>query len=253
MEGTGLWFEAVRDIPLDCLQVSRAQSRTRDVEKNLDELVQNIRTHGQLEPIVVARIPESDKFEIITGQRRYLAHKRLGRETILAAILPEVVDEATATALSISENLIRVDLNPKDLIDACTSLYRKYGSVKAVAEELGVPYQKVLAYVKYDRLSQPLRQTVDTGDVDMQTALRRSLSSGALAEDSLRVVQVVVTLSAEVHAQLQRWARCTGTSQDEAAAPAAAVQLVQQEGQRVHLRIARLVDVEVHADPLLAG
>src|SRR5262249_41876677 len=154
--------EAITELPLGSLEIGTAQARVRDVEKDLDELIANIRIHGQLEPIVVARRP-SGKYEIITGQRRFLAHKHLGRETIYAAILPDSLDESTAKALSVSENLVRTDLNPKDLIDACTSLYRKYGSVKAVAEELGLPWPKVAACVKYERLRPQLRKLVDAG------------------------------------------------------------------------------------------
>jgi ParB family chromosome partitioning protein len=165
-------FEAITELPLHVLEISKGQARIRDVEKDLDELVENLRTHGQLEPIVVARIPSTGTYEIITGQRRFLAHKRLGWSTILAAILPEAVDLTTARALSISENVVRTELNPKDLIDACTLLYRKYGSVKAVAEELGLPAHKVNSYVKYERLRPELRGLVDTGEVEINLALR---------------------------------------------------------------------------------
>src|SRR3981081_2970331 len=108
-------FEAITELPLHKLEISKGQARIRDVEKDLDELVDNLRAHGQLEPIVVARLPGTDRYEIITGQRRFLAHKRLGWTTILAAILPESVDQTTARALSISENVVRPELNPKEL------------------------------------------------------------------------------------------------------------------------------------------
>jgi ParB family chromosome partitioning protein len=254
-------FEAVVEIPLGDLIVGPAQARIREVEKDLDELIANIRVHGQLEPIVVARRP-AGKYEIVTGQRRYLAHQRLGRETILAAILQGPVDDETAKAMSISENLVRTNLSQKDLIDACTALYRKYGSVKAVSEELGLPSSKVAAYVKYERLSPPLRTVVDGGDVDVATALRiedticgalderdnidvealavnlarlsraqqnrvlkdasiedlRVISSAGMPADVMRVRQIIVTLSNDMHTRLQDWARSRGLTQDEAAA-----------------------------------
>jgi ParB family chromosome partitioning protein len=243
------------------LEISKGQARIRDVEKDLDELVDNLRAHGQLEPIVVARLPGTDRYEIITGQRRFLAHKRLGWTTILAAILPESVDQTTARALSISENVVRTELNPKDLIDACTALYRKYGSVRAVSEELGLAVHKVASYVKYERLHPRMRGLVDTGEAEVNLALRvqdalehvepedgidpvlvtrnltrmsraqqtsflrnasvddfRSIASSGRPEESLRVTQVIVTLPAPMHKQLQDWARQHGLTQDGAAA-----------------------------------
>jgi hypothetical protein len=101
-----------------------------------------------------------------------MAHERLGREKILAAIVDEPVDHTTAKVLSLTENLIRRDLESRDLIDACTALYKKYGSARAVAEETGLPYSQVLRHIKYDRLEAPLRQPVDAGEIKLDIALK---------------------------------------------------------------------------------
>jgi ParB family chromosome partitioning protein len=150
----------------------------RGIEDGLEELVENIRVHGQLEAIVVAKTADQ-MYEVVTGQRRFLAHKRLGRTTIMAAILKERVDEVTAKVLSISENLIRKDLNAKDIIDTCTALHQKYGSLKAVSEELGLPYHRVRTYVMFERLRPDLKDLVSEGFVDIKTALA---TEDALAE-----------------------------------------------------------------------
>ena len=88
------------------------------------------------------------KYEIITGQRRFLAHQELNKPTIWAAVLDKRVDEITAKVLSVTENLVRRDLHSHDLIDVCTFLFRKYGSVRAVCEESGLSQTKVSQYVK---------------------------------------------------------------------------------------------------------
>ena len=43
-----------RDVPLDQIDIGLSQARTRDVEKNLDDLARSIQTVGLLEPIVLA-------------------------------------------------------------------------------------------------------------------------------------------------------------------------------------------------------
>lgn len=194
----------VMEIPLASLEISSSQVRRRDVEKDLDELVKNIRTHGQLAPIVVCRIANSDRFEVIAGQRRVMAHKALGMPTITASILPDRVDEATARVLSISENVARVDLNAKDLIDACTSLYKKYGSVEAIAQELGLPVPKVRAYVKYDRLQPSLRAAVDAGEVEIGAALRIEDRLEGMEGDHLDVPALARNLGKLSRAQQSR-------------------------------------------------
>ncbi|MGV9214400.1 ParB/RepB/Spo0J family partition protein [Micromonospora sp. RB23] len=163
----------MEDLPLERLEISARQARTRAVDEGLDDLVESIRVNNQLEPIVVAPIDgTADRYEIIIGQRRFLAHQRLNRRTINAAILERAVDEISAKVLSLSENLIRRNMNQLDLIDVCTLLYHKYGSMKAAADELGLPYHQVRSYVKYERLDPELKTLVDQGDIDVKTALR---------------------------------------------------------------------------------
>lgn len=165
-------MDEVKDIRLDDIVISTGQVRVRDVGKEIDELAASIQKLGLLEPIVVCPAEKAGKYEILTGQRRFLAHKQLKRSTIRATVLKKRVDDVTAKALSLTENLVRRDLHSRDLIDACTALYKQYGSIAAVAEETGLPYSKVSQYVKYDRLSAELRKLVDTGQVDLKAALR---------------------------------------------------------------------------------
>ena len=162
----------VKEIPLDDLVIGKGQSRLSQVGKDISELAESIRKVGLLEPIVVCPAEKPGKFEIITGQRRFLAHRELKKNTILAAVLSEKVDEMTAKVLSLTENLIRLDLNRKDKIDACTYLYKKYGSVEIVCEETALPPREVREYIKYDRLKPELRNLVDKGQADIKAALR---------------------------------------------------------------------------------
>lgn len=182
--------EEVKDIPLDDLVVSKGQVRVREVGKEIDELAESIRKIGLLEPIVVCPAEKEGKYEVLTGQRRLLAHKLLKLQTIRATVRPERVDDAQAKALSLTENLVRRDLHSRDLIDACTALFKKYGTLAAVSEETGLPYAKVALYVKYDRLQPELRELVDSNKVPLKTALRAhdaaSVTGNYSKEDAIR-------------------------------------------------------------------
>lgn len=189
----------VREIPLADLVIGKGQVRLRDVGKEIDELADSISKIGLLEPIVVAPADEAGKYEIITGQRRYLAHQELKKPTILSAILAEAVTVTEAKVISVTENLIRSDLNTKDLIDACTELYKKYGSIGAVAEETGLPLNKVSQYVKYEQLIPELKELVDDGRVNMQVALRAQRAaavSGAIqSEEAVELATEMASMS----------------------------------------------------------
>ena len=142
--------EKYEKIPVNLIEVGTEQARLRKVDKNLDNLAENIKRLGLINPITV--FPMEGKYVLIEGQRRLLAVKKLGWKEITAKIISKIEDPIFAKAYSFSENFLREDLVRKDVIDACTAFYKRYGSMKAVAEELGLPYHRVRKYVKYDRI-----------------------------------------------------------------------------------------------------
>jgi ParB family transcriptional regulator, chromosome partitioning protein len=197
----------IREIPIRDLVIGEGQVRARRVNDGIDELAESIRIHGLLEPIVVCPYSKNnDLFEVLMGQRRFLAHQNLGRETILSAVIDQPVDKETAKALSLTENLIRRDLDSRDIIDACTALYRKYGSARAVAEETGIPYANVLKHLKYDRLHAVLRNKVDRGEVALEIALKaQDALAGARREPNpAEAIELAEALAAMTGAERRR-------------------------------------------------
>jgi len=160
-----------RELPLADLLIDKGQVRTCNVDKEVDALAESIRRQGLLQPIVVCKADQDGKWEILSGQRRYLAHKLLKRGTINTAVLDDRVDEAEAKAISITENLVRRNLSGPELIGGITFLYNKYGNAKAVHEATGIPYPDVRQYVKYPRLNAGLKKLVEQGDADLKVAL----------------------------------------------------------------------------------
>lgn len=172
-------FEEFKEIKLQDLAIGFGQVRLSDVGKDIDELAESIKKQGLLQPIVVCPAEKEGKYEILLGQRRVQACQMLQKDTILAAVIDEKVDPITAKVISLTENLLRRDLNRRDLIDVCTALYKKYGSMKDVAESTGLPYHKVRVYVKYDRLKPELRKLVDNNEIDIKAALRAQDAASA--------------------------------------------------------------------------
>ena len=187
------------EIPLVNLTIGLGQVRKMNTGKEIAELVESIRQVGLLQPIVVAETEEAGMYEIVTGQRRVLAHQELGRERIWSAVLDERIDEEDPRVLSLTENLVRLDLSRQDLIDACTDLYYRYGSINAVTEKTGLPHRKVSEYVKYDRLIPELQSLVKTSQVPLQTALRAqeaaAVTGNVNAEEAIRFAKDMAPLS----------------------------------------------------------
>ncbi|GAA2205038.1 hypothetical protein GCM10009850_006710 [Nonomuraea monospora] len=198
----------VREIEIASLVMSEGQARVRKIEADIDELATSIRIHGLLEPILVCSSDNGGgAFEVLAGQRRVLAHQRLGREKIMAAIVDEPVDGENAKAISLTENIIRRDLDAKDIIDACSWLYKRYGSARAVAKETGIPYAQVLKHLKYDRLTPELQSKVDSGEVSLNIALKaqdavESLGGSARSAEALDLAEALETMTGAERRQI---------------------------------------------------
>lgn len=242
-----------RDIPLNQLEIGKSQVRLSEVGKGIQELADSINKVGLLEPIVVAPQRPNGKHEIILGQRRFLAHLELGLETIKAGILNEHVEEIEAKVLSVTENLMRRDLNRKDLIDVCTYLYKQYGTIKDVATECGLPYNKVREYVKYDRLAPELKQLVDKSEVDLKTALRAQDASSTSGDvEPQEAVKLAKELSGMSHVQQKKVQKeleedpteSVDTVIDRAKSSGKVTQVVVTLGQQAHSSLQNFADDE---------
>ncbi len=164
------------DIAIGSIEVGTEQVRHRIDEEALNELATNIEKLGLLNPITVTGPNSNKKYTLIAGQRRLLAVKKLGWTKIPAKIIP-VMDEIKAKATSFAENMIREDLSGADTRATVVWLYSRFGSAKAVADAVGIPYRIVLEHVKYDTLEDQLKSLVDNGQVDVKDAVKAQHAS----------------------------------------------------------------------------
>ncbi|MCT7785775.1 nucleoid occlusion protein [Lactobacillus iners] len=112
----------ITDIDLDNIVPNRYQPRQAFNDETIAQLAQTIQEQGLLQPIVVRHILDSDKYEIIAGERRYRAVKLLKWATI-PAIVNSMADEQVAS-LALIENLQRENLNPIDEAKAYAQLMK---------------------------------------------------------------------------------------------------------------------------------
>lgn len=192
------------ELALDSVVIGKGQVRLKIDQTALNELAQSISVQGLLEPIIVcASESDPDKYEVLAGQRRFLASKQLGHTTIKAIVRARPDDVSDSKALSLTENLLRTDPSRADTIDACTDLYQKYGSVKDVADKTGLPERVVREYVKVARLIPELQELVKNEGLDIKTALRAQDASAAGRDkpDAQEAVQIARELGGMSGAQ----------------------------------------------------
>lgn len=112
------------DLEMAMVVPTEAQPRQSFKEDTIKELAESIEKNGLLQPIVV-RPMAGGKYQIIAGERRYRAFKKLGR-TMIPAIVRDYEDEEV-DKLQLVENVQREDLNPYDEAIAYLKLKEKYG------------------------------------------------------------------------------------------------------------------------------
>lgn len=111
---------------IERIVAQKGQPRQHFDGDRLDELAASIRSEGILEPIVVRRVPgQTDKFEIIAGERRFRAAQRAGLVDV--PVVVKDVSPQKAFEWALLENVQREDLNPVELAEALDRLIREHG------------------------------------------------------------------------------------------------------------------------------
>lgn len=150
----------------------------------MDELVESIRVHGILSPLLAR--PKGEGYELVSGHRRRLAAQKLGLSTVPVLVREMTDDEAVI--LMVDSNLQRENLLPSEKAFAykmkleamkhqgkATSrqLVQKL-SVEKVADEANENYKTVQRYIRLTNLVPPLLQMVDDGRIALSPAVELS-------------------------------------------------------------------------------
>lgn len=159
-------------IPMDLLDISDDNVRKREITTDLDELVHSIDTIGLLQPIVV--LPKGDRYQIIIGQRRFLAAKQLNWPDIPARIETRDLNQLEMKVLSFTENIQRRELSARDKADSCRFLLDSLLTIRAVAQHLGITEQTVRKWIGYAAVPEGLKEMVEEKLITRPVAVRIS-------------------------------------------------------------------------------
>jgi ParB family transcriptional regulator, chromosome partitioning protein len=130
---------SVKLLQIDLLQTNPFQPREKIHPEELEDLVQSIKIHGILEPLVVAQTPAG--YQIIAGERRMRAAKIAGLLEV-----PTIIKKTTPKGMlemAIIENVQRIDLSPIERAQAFQKLQRDFNlTTTEISERIGksIPY-----------------------------------------------------------------------------------------------------------------
>ena len=125
----------VQSVRISEIEQNRSQPRKRFDDEALTELAESIQAHGMLQPIVVRPIGER-RYQIVAGERRWRAAKRIGLSEV-PVIIRELSDHE-ASQIALIENLQRENLNPIEEALGYQALMQQFGMTQEeVAKTVG--------------------------------------------------------------------------------------------------------------------
>ncbi|MEA2206351.1 MAG: ParB family transcriptional regulator, chromosome partitioning protein [Blastocatellia bacterium] len=156
--------EELREVDIDLIQPSPQQPRTRFSDERLEELAQSIQNNGVIQPVLLRS--RSTGFELIAGERRWLAARKAGLRKI-PAIVREIPDDRVLE-LALVENIQRQELNPIEEANAYLRLQQALGITQEdLAQRLGKDRSSVTNCLRLLRLPPDLQLLVEEEKVSM--------------------------------------------------------------------------------------
>lgn len=156
----------IRMIPLDKIDPNPQQARSQ--LGNLDELMASIKVKGVLEPILVR--PKNNRYEIIAGERRFVASKNLGLPDI--PCIEMNVKDSESLELALIENLQRKDLDVFEEADGLNALVDIYGyNHSQLAEKIGKARSTITEIINVARIPAKFRGLCKTFDITSRSTL----------------------------------------------------------------------------------
>jgi ParB family chromosome partitioning protein len=176
---------AISRIGIELIQRGRYQPRRHFDEEKLQELADSIAAQGVVQPIVVR--PVGDVYEIIAGERRWRAAQLAGLHEIPAVVRD--VDDQTAMAMALIENIQRDDLNPLEEAGALHRLLEEFGLThQEIAQAVGKSRTTVTNLLRLLELEPEVKTWLDEGKMEMGHARAILGLSGEAQVDAAKQV-----------------------------------------------------------------
>lgn len=209
--------DRVTRLPLTQIQRGRYQPRRDFDPERLQELADSIAAQGVLQPIVVRPLAEGDRYEIVAGERRWRASQQAGLHDI--PVVVREVDEATALAIALIENIQRDALTPLEAAGAMARLISEFGLThQEVAQVLGKSRTTITNLLRLLELEAEAQALLAAGQLEMGHARALLGLHGAGQAQAARQV-VARGLSVRETERLVRQLQAASTADPPAPAP----------------------------------
>jgi len=154
---------APQEVPLDLIDPNPYQTRRKIKEEALNELAESIRASGVVQPVVL-RPGQNGRYQLVAGERRWLASRRAGKSAVPAVI--RQISAEQAMEITIIENLQREDLNPMEQARAFERLSREFGlTQEQIASRTGKDRASIANFIRLLKLPGSVQDALEDGQL----------------------------------------------------------------------------------------
>lgn len=188
LEGEGKVVGAVANIEISNIETNPFQPRTHFEEDALNELAGSIKEHGIIQPITVRKLGY-DKYQLISGERRFRASQLAGLTSVPAYI--RIANDQAMLEMALVENIQRENL---DAIEVAISYKRLIDECSLTQEQLSQKVSKqrstITNYLRLLKLPVEIQLAIRNGDITMGHA--RALINIDNADKQLDIYNQIV-------------------------------------------------------------
>lgn len=161
-EGADKFVGNIVEVALEDIYPNPTQPRTYFDEKALSDLAQSIKNLGIIQPITLRK--EGDKFEIISGERRFRASKIAGLETVPAYI--RLVNDQELLEMALVENIQREDLDAIEIALTYQRLLDEIGMTQEnLSQRIGKERSTITNSIRLLRLNPSMQNAIRSGEI----------------------------------------------------------------------------------------
>jgi ParB family chromosome partitioning protein len=186
-------LDQIHDVKVRDIDLSDENVRVSEPFRRLDELAASIKKHGLLQPVVLLGEPGKPPYKLISGQRRYLAHKKILHAPTIRAVFTGRLSKTEAVIRSLVENMQRVELEYEDTQNAVTYLYERFGKDERKVQEMtGLSLRTIRDFIEIEARATPriktLLRTKKISPVDVKRAIRAAQGNLQKAEELVDLI-----------------------------------------------------------------
>jgi len=178
------------DIDIESIEPNKNQPRRNFYEDSLHELAESIKQFGLLQPIIVRKINEEDRYEIIVGERRFRAARMAGLNFV-PAIVSSYTDDSSSLLMALIENIHREDLNPVEQARTYKQLVEEFNMTHdELSKQVGKSRAFITNILRILSLPVSIQELIEEGKISAGHA--KVLVGLKKIEDQLQIAESIV-------------------------------------------------------------